>query len=158
MAGRKCNLKYIDFINAMKRFGSNEHDICIHGVGVEPELICDNVVIAPWWEPSSLPALGWNRRKFEKGDYFAGKIPMGYRRENDEWIVPPKYLLGNLLVCGDCSASYRRRTERGKVVWRCATRIKKAKRHAHTPRLWMKDGYRILWVKQFVKMEFMMKA
>ena len=38
-----------------------------------------------------------------------------------------KYLLGNLLVCGDCSASYRRRTERGNVVWRCATRIEKGK-------------------------------
>ncbi|MGN6713168.1 zinc ribbon domain-containing protein [Anaerocolumna jejuensis] len=39
-----------------------------------------------------------------------------------------KYLLENLLVCGDCGASYRRRTERGKVVWRCAaTRIEKGK-------------------------------
>lgn len=38
-----------------------------------------------------------------------------------------KYLLGNLLMCGDCGASYRRRTERGKVVWRCATRIEKGK-------------------------------
>ncbi len=38
-----------------------------------------------------------------------------------------KYLLGNLLVCGDCGASYRRRTERDKVVWRCATRIEKGK-------------------------------
>lgn len=38
-----------------------------------------------------------------------------------------KYLLGNLLVCGDCGASYRRRTERGKVVWRCATRMEKGK-------------------------------
>ncbi len=38
-----------------------------------------------------------------------------------------KYLLGNLIVCGDCGASYRRRTERGKVVWRCATRIEKGK-------------------------------
>jgi site-specific DNA recombinase len=38
-----------------------------------------------------------------------------------------KYLMGNLLVCGDCGASYRRRTERGKVVWRCATRIEKGK-------------------------------
>ncbi|GAU76742.1 site-specific recombinase [Fusibacter sp. 3D3] len=27
-----------------------------------------------------------------------------------------KYLLGNLLVCGDCGASYRRRTERGKLA------------------------------------------
>jgi len=38
-----------------------------------------------------------------------------------------KYLWGNLLVCGDCGASYRRRTERGKVVWRCATRIEQGK-------------------------------
>lgn len=38
-----------------------------------------------------------------------------------------KYFLGNLLVCGDCGASYRRRTERGKVVWRCAIRIEKGK-------------------------------
>jgi len=38
-----------------------------------------------------------------------------------------KYLLGNLLVCGDCGASYRRRTEREIVVWRCATRIEKGK-------------------------------
>ncbi len=38
-----------------------------------------------------------------------------------------KYLLGNLLICGDCGASYRRRTERGKVLWRCATRIEKGK-------------------------------
>ena len=38
-----------------------------------------------------------------------------------------KYLLGNLLVCGDCGASYRRRMERSKVVWRCATRIEKGK-------------------------------
>ena len=38
-----------------------------------------------------------------------------------------KYLVGNLLVWGNCGASYRRRTERGKVVWRCATRIEKGK-------------------------------
>jgi site-specific DNA recombinase len=38
-----------------------------------------------------------------------------------------KYILGNLLVCGDCGASYRIRTERGKVLWRCATRIEKGK-------------------------------
>lgn len=38
-----------------------------------------------------------------------------------------KYFMGNLLVCGDCGASYRRRTERGKVVWRCAIRIEKGK-------------------------------
>ena len=54
-----------------------------------------------------------------------------------------KYLLGNLLVCGDCGASYRRRTERGKVVWRCATRIEKGKEAClHSPTMdeeWIKD-------------------
>ena len=54
-----------------------------------------------------------------------------------------KYILGNLLVCGDCGASYRRRTERGKVVWRCATRIEKGKDACpHSPTLdeaWVQD-------------------
>lgn len=54
-----------------------------------------------------------------------------------------KYLLGNLLVCGDCGVSYRRRTERGKVVWRCATRIEKGKETcANSPTLdeeWVKQ-------------------
>ena len=45
-----------------------------------------------------------------------------------------KYILGNLLVCGDCGASYRRRTERGKVVWRCAARIEKGKDACATSR------------------------
>lgn len=38
-----------------------------------------------------------------------------------------KYLLGNLLVFDGCGASYRRRTKRGKAVWRCTTRIEKCK-------------------------------
>ena len=54
-----------------------------------------------------------------------------------------KYILGNLLVCGDCGASYRRRTERGKVVWRCASRIEKGKDACHnSPTLdegWVQD-------------------
>ena len=54
-----------------------------------------------------------------------------------------KYLLGNLLVCGDCGASYRRKTERGKVVWRCASRIEKGKDACpHSPTLdedWIQD-------------------
>ncbi|WP_459768169.1 recombinase zinc ribbon domain-containing protein [Alkaliphilus crotonatoxidans] len=44
--------------------------------------------------------------------------------------------MGNLLVCGDCGASYRRRRERNKVVWRCATRIEKGKDIcSHSPTL-----------------------
>ncbi len=33
----------------------------------------------------------------------------------------------------DCGASYHRRTERGKVLWRCATRIEKAKTNVLYP-------------------------
>lgn len=44
-----------------------------------------------------------------------------------------KYFLGNLLVCGDCGASYRRRTERGKVLRRCATRIEIGNKHVLYP-------------------------
>jgi len=54
-----------------------------------------------------------------------------------------KHIFGNLLVCGDSGASYRRRTERGKVVWRCATRIEKGKDACpHSPTLdegWIQD-------------------
>ena len=54
-----------------------------------------------------------------------------------------KYILGNLLICGDCGSSYRRRSERGKVVWRCALRIGKGKDAClHSPTLdegWLQD-------------------
>jgi site-specific DNA recombinase len=56
-----------------------------------------------------------------------------------------KYILGNLLVCGGCGASYRRRAERGKVVWRCATRIEKGKDACqHSPTL--DEG----WIKRVI--------
>lgn len=59
-----------------------------------------------------------------------GTVKIGGNKYNS------KYLLGNLLVCGACGASYRRRTERGKVVWRCATRIEKGKDACpHSPTL-----------------------
>jgi len=66
-----------------------------------------------------------------------GTLETGWSRYNG------KYLLGNLLVCGDCGASYRRRTERGKVVWRCSTRIEKGKDIcSHSPTIdekWVQD-------------------
>jgi site-specific DNA recombinase len=36
-------------------------------------------------------------------------------------------LLANILVCEECGASFRRRTEQGKVVYRCATRMDKGR-------------------------------
>lgn len=52
-------------------------------------------------------------------------------------------VLANVLVCGECGASFRRRTERGKVVYRCATRMEKGKAACDkSPTLqetWLKD-------------------
>ncbi len=39
----------------------------------------------------------------------------------------PLNALGNILECEACGATYRRRTERGRVVYRCATRIEKGR-------------------------------
>lgn len=52
------SIKYEDLISSMERFGSTKRDICIHGLGITPEQVQENVVIAPWWEPSGMPGLG----------------------------------------------------------------------------------------------------
>lgn len=71
-----------------------------------------------------------------KEDYFKAVCEMNRRQrvvKHDDGTVETrkKYngqnLLGNLLVCGECGASFRRRTERGKVVYRCATRVEKGR-------------------------------
>ena len=51
-------MDYSDLIVGLRRFGSTERDICLHGLGVTAEHIHENVIIAPWWEPSTLPRLG----------------------------------------------------------------------------------------------------
>ncbi len=51
-------MNYTDLIEGIKRFGSTERDICLKSIGVSPEHICENVIIAPWWEPKSLTGLG----------------------------------------------------------------------------------------------------
>ena len=39
----------------------------------------------------------------------------------------PQNVLGNILECEECGATYRRRTERGKGVYWCASRIEKGR-------------------------------
>jgi len=51
-------MEYSDLIAGLRRFGSTERDICLHGLGVTAEQVKENVIIAPWWEPSTLPRLG----------------------------------------------------------------------------------------------------
>lgn len=59
-----------------------------------------------------------SRRRVVKYDDGTVEIRKKYNGQN---------LLGNLLVCAECGASFRRRTERGKVVYRCAIRIEKGR-------------------------------
>jgi purine-nucleoside phosphorylase len=66
-------MDYEKLINGMKRFGSNESDICMHGLGIAPSQVQDNVVIAPWWEPTTLPGLG-TAEYLSESDYSAVKI------------------------------------------------------------------------------------
>lgn len=66
-------MDYNDLIAGMKKYGSNESDICIHGLGVAPEQVQENVIIAPWWEPSSLPGLG-NAEYLSESDFSAIKL------------------------------------------------------------------------------------
>lgn len=51
-------MDYNKIIASIRKFGASEQDICRHGLGVEPEQINENVIIAPWWEPDVLPTLG----------------------------------------------------------------------------------------------------
>jgi purine-nucleoside phosphorylase len=51
-------MRYQQLIDGMKKYKSNERDICVHCLGVEPDVIRRNVVIAPWWEPKYLALLG----------------------------------------------------------------------------------------------------
>ena len=51
-------MNYQDLINSIQRYGATKWDICLHWLGVEPEKIQKFTVVAPWWEPDTLPALG----------------------------------------------------------------------------------------------------
>lgn len=51
-------MDYQLLLNGMKKYRSTETDICMHCLGIKPEQIRKHVLIAPWWEPRSLPLLG----------------------------------------------------------------------------------------------------
>ncbi len=51
-------MDYADLIRGMKRYGSTDRDICVHGLNAAPEQIRENVVLAPSWTPEVMPGLG----------------------------------------------------------------------------------------------------
>ncbi len=66
-------MEYKILLDGLKRFGSNENDICKHGIGVYPESIHENVVIAPWWEPPTLADLG-NTEYLSESEFSSIKV------------------------------------------------------------------------------------
>lgn len=51
-------MNYHDLLAGMKRFGASDEDVCRFGLGISQESIHQNVILAPWWRPSTLPGLG----------------------------------------------------------------------------------------------------
>lgn len=66
-------MQYSDLIAGLKQYGSTDHDICVHGLGIPPEDVRERVVIAPWWEPSTLPDLG-KAEYLSPSDHAATKV------------------------------------------------------------------------------------
>ena len=51
-------IDYNDLIAGMKRFGATDDDICANSLGIALNMINDDVVITPGWEPQIVPGLG----------------------------------------------------------------------------------------------------
>lgn len=66
-------MNYQDLIGSMERYGSTKRDICIHSIGVDPDQIHENVIIAPWWEPSTFPNFG-NFEFLSESNYSSIKV------------------------------------------------------------------------------------
>ena len=45
-------MDYERLLLGMKKYGATDEDICIHGIGIPLEKVNENVIIAPWWEPT----------------------------------------------------------------------------------------------------------
>ena len=66
-------MNYQQLLDGIKKYGSNENDICLHCIGIEADKINKNVILAPWWEPSSLPNLG-KTTYLSESDFSAIKV------------------------------------------------------------------------------------
>lgn len=51
-------MTYQELLNGIARYGSTKRDVCLRWLGVEPDMIQKSVIIAPCWEPDTLPAIG----------------------------------------------------------------------------------------------------
>lgn len=87
----------------------------------EPDTMCMILIWVLFQRKSSLKTACEIRNRKRNIKDSDGDIKTSGKKYN--W----KNLLANILVCEECGASFRRRTERGKVVYRCATRMDKGR-------------------------------
>lgn len=91
-------MDYGKLIAGMNRYGATREDICMRGLAVGPDRVCENVVIAPWWTPDVLPGLGRAERISPAGHalgvwHITGDVEMTYIKTG---IGAPMFLEGLL--------------------------------------------------------------
>ncbi|QAA32193.1 phosphorylase [Clostridium manihotivorum] len=67
-------MEYNDLISAMKRFGVCDEAVCINSLGIASDMIHDNVIITPGWEPQRLPGLGKAELLISSAPLYGSKV------------------------------------------------------------------------------------
>lgn len=67
-------MEYKDLITGMKRFGACAEDICINSLGIASDMIKEEVVITPGWEPQRMPKLGEAELLISSAPLYGSKV------------------------------------------------------------------------------------
>lgn len=67
-------MDYNDLISGMKRFGACDEDVCINSLGIASNMIHDDVVITPGWEPQRVPGLGKAELLISSAPLYGSKV------------------------------------------------------------------------------------
>jgi purine-nucleoside phosphorylase len=67
-------MDYNDLIAGMKRFGATDEDICVNSLGIASNMIHEDVVITPGWEPEKVSGLGKAELLSSSGRLFGFKL------------------------------------------------------------------------------------
>lgn len=67
-------IDYNDLISGMKRFGVRDEDVCFNSLGIASNMIHDDVVITPGWEPQRVPGLGMAELLISSAPLYGSKV------------------------------------------------------------------------------------
>ncbi|MFA6075642.1 MAG: phosphorylase [Negativicutes bacterium] len=67
-------MEYNDLIAGMKRFGAIDDDICVNSLGIASNMIRENIIITPGWEPERVSGLGEAKLISASGPLFGFKV------------------------------------------------------------------------------------